>query len=413
MANKKNKKAKDVVVEEAVEAADADADAVEAAAVEVTEEELNDDLGESAVSFELEGEGFTEDSELAAFESAEIEEVESLLENEIVSIVESMLFATDKPQSLAVLKSAFQGTKVRTAHIRSAIETLQMEYANPTRGVCLEEVAGGYQIRTKPDNQKYLQRTVKGRPFRLSGPALEVLAIVAYKQPCTKSMVDEIRGVESGHLMRGLLDRGLMHFAGKSELPGRPMFYETTRKFLEIFSLRNLNELPSLNEIDQLIPEGIGEAPEEKQTLSDLTGELSTEVVSKVYSQGEEELMDISSELQSINTSSDFFEQEKARQKAKRDSEKAQDIRERMTVGEEVEKKDQRWLERYEAEQLAKSQPAPELEPVVEASAEIEAAAFDNETDEEIKVSESDVTDDIMLESMAAVDDEAEPIESI
>lgn len=115
----------------------------------------------------------------------------------------------------------------------------------------LEEVAGGFQIRTKPDNQKYLQRTVKGRPFRLSGPALEVLAIVAYKQPCTKAMVDEIRGVESGHLMRGLLDRGLMHFAGKSELPGRPMFYETTRKFLEIFSLRNINELPSLNEIDQ------------------------------------------------------------------------------------------------------------------------------------------------------------------
>lgn len=325
---------------------------------EVSAEEINEDLGSGALDFELEGEDFAEGSELESFESAEIEVVEELTESEVASVVESMLFATDKPQSIAVLKSAFQGTKVRSAHIRAAIEKLQMDYANPSRGVSLEEVAGGYQLRTKADNQKYLRSTVKGRPFRLSGPALEVLSIVAYKQPCTKAMVDEIRGVESGHLMRGLLDRGLMHFAGKSELPGRPMFYETTRKFLEIFSLRNINELPSLNEIDQLIPEGIGEAPVEKQTLADLTGELSTEIVAKVYSEGEEELMDISSELQAINTSSDFFEQEKIRQKNKRDAEKAQDIRERLAVGELVEKKDQRWLDRYEAEQLAKTQPA-------------------------------------------------------
>lgn len=290
-----------------------------------------------------------EASELGAFESAEVEEVESLTPNEIQSVVESLLFATDKPQTVAALKSAFQGTKVRTADIRAALENLQMEYANPIRGVTLEEVAGGYQLRTKADNYKYLQRTVKARPFRLSGPALEVLSIVAYKQPCTKAMVDEIRGVESGHLMRGLLDRGLLHFAGRSELPGRPMYYETTRKFLEIFGLRNINELPTLNEIDQLIPEGIGEPEEEKQTLSDLTGELSTEVVAKSYSEGEEELMDISSELQAINTSSEFFENEKRRQKEKREAERAQDIRERLAVGEEVEARDQKWLARYEA----------------------------------------------------------------
>lgn len=128
--NKKNQNREDQFDDEIVME-----DMVQDAAPEVTEEELNDDLGTSAVSFELEGEAFSEDSELSAFESAEIEEVETLLENEIVSIVESLLFATDKPQSLAVLKSAFQGTKVRTAHIRSAIEKLQMEYANPTRGV--------------------------------------------------------------------------------------------------------------------------------------------------------------------------------------------------------------------------------------------------------------------------------------
>lgn len=286
--------------------------------------------------------------ELASFESAEVEDIEEVSEDELLSAIESLLFATDKPQSIAMLKSAFQGTKVRSAQIRSAIERLQIEYTHPGRGVIIEEVAGGYQIRSKPANQKYLHRTVKARPFRLSGPALEVLAIVAYKQPCTKAMVDEVRGVECGHLMRGLLDRGLMCFAGKSELPGRPMFYETTRKFLEIFGLRNLQELPTLNEIDQLIPEGIGEPQEEKKTLSTLTGELSSEVSGQSYSASEEELINISSELQTINTSSEFFEVEKRRQREKRDAEKAQDIIDRITVGEDVEQKDRRWLARYE-----------------------------------------------------------------
>src|SRR6185437_12316306 len=138
-----------------------------------------------------------------------------------------------------------QGTKVRAADIRAAIERLQLEYSNPNRGVTVEEVVGGYQIRTKLEMQKYLHRMLKMRPFRLSGPALEVLSIVAYKQPCTKAMVDEIRGVESGHLMRALLDRSLIHFGEKSDLPGRPMYYETTKRFLEIFGLRNIQELPT------------------------------------------------------------------------------------------------------------------------------------------------------------------------
>lgn len=320
------------------ELADADLEFAEIA----EESELSDETEITDIS------DISDDSELAAFESAEIEDVEKLSEEQIVSIVESLLFATEKPQSVAMLKSAFQGTHVRSAQIRVALNQLQLDYSNPLRGVMLIEAAGGYQLRTRVENQKYLHRTIKARPFRLSGPALEVLSIVAYKQPCTKSQVDEIRGVESGHLMRGLLDRGLIHFGEKSELPGRPMFYETTRKFLEIFGLRNTSELPSLSEIDQLIPEGIGEMPEEKETLSELTGKLSTEVVANSYSVGEEELLDISSELKTIQTSTDFFEQEKIRQREKRDAERAQDIQERMAVGEPVEEKDKRWLAKYE-----------------------------------------------------------------
>ena len=289
-----------------------------------------------------EGEEYTaEGTELESFASEEVEDIDALSPEQIQSVVESLLFSTDKPMSALAMKSAFQGTNVKVGEIRAAINSLEMEYAGGSRGVFLEEVAGGYQLRTKPENQTFLQRTVKARPFRVSGPALEVLSIIAYKQPCIKSAVDEIRGVESGHLMRGLLDRGLSAFAGKSELPGRPMLYETTRRFLEIFSLRNINELPTLEEIDQLIPAGIGEEEIKKPMLSDLTGELS-QATGSAYSENEEELIDIASELSAIDTTTAFFEDEKRRQREKRDQERAQDISERLTVGEEVEEKDRR-----------------------------------------------------------------------
>ncbi len=308
-----------------------------------------DEEDSSAGQMDLSVEG----TELEGFESATIEEVEQLHEDQIASVVESLLFSTDRPQSVAMLKAAFKGTNVRSHHIRRALDHLQIEYAGARRGVYLEEVAGGYQLRTKVDNMDFLRRTVKARPFRVSGPALEVLAIVAYKQPVTKSQIDEIRGVESGHLLRALMEKSLVHFAGKSELPGKPMFYGTSRRFLEVFGLRNLQELPSLHEIDQLIPEGIGEE-EEKETLGDLTGQLSKDA-GATYSEGEEELLKIATDLEKVATTTEFFEQEKARMKAQRDAERAQDIREAMTVGEEISDQDRRWLERYDRDQAAKA----------------------------------------------------------
>jgi segregation and condensation protein B len=306
--------------------------------------------GTSQNDFSTEGEsGFEENSdELEGFESAEIEEEEFVETERIQSIVESLLFATDKPQSLAALKQAFKGTNVTGRHIKKALDTLAVEYAGAQRGIVLDEVHGGYQLRTKIDNMEYLRRLVKARTFRVSGPALEVLAITAYKQPMVKSEVDEIRGVESGHLMRGLMDRGLICFNGKSDLPGKPMLYGTTKKFLEIFGLRNLKELPSLSEIDDLLPEGIGDELIEKEKLSDITESMSQTIGNTSYSEGEEELEKINSQLAEIDTSSEFFETEKQRERDRRDQEKAQDIRERITLEEDVEARDLRWLERYE-----------------------------------------------------------------
>jgi segregation and condensation protein B len=228
---------------------------------------------------------------------------------------------------------------------------------------------------------KYLRQSVKARPFRLSGPALEVISIVAYKQPTTKAQIDEIRGVESGHLLRALMEKQLLTFGERSDLPGKPMFYETTRKFLEIFGLRNLQELPSLHEIDQLIPEGIGEI-EDKETLSDLTGQLSQQV-GTTYSEGEDELLKITDELSHITTSSTFFEEEKVRQREKRDSERAQDIREALAVGEPVEDKDQRWLARYEASKLEAAQGESEVAFVTEGVEELVAEEIPSEPSDE------------------------------
>lgn len=323
-------------------------------------------------------------TELDGFESAEIEDIEFVEAEQVESIIESILFASDRPVSLASIQLVFKGTNVKKEKIRDALEALAVEYAGGRRGVSLEEVTGGYQIRTKIDNMNFLKRTIKTRAFKLSGPALETLSIVAYKQPVVKMEIDQIRGVESGHLLRALMEKGLVNFEGKADhLPGKPMQYGTTRRFLEIFGLRNIKELPTLSQIDELLPEGIGEEVEETSTLAMVTDSMSTEVQTSSYSQGEEELGLIEEQLTSISTSSEFFEQEKIRAKLKKDNEKAQDIRDALAVGEEVPKRDINWLKRFEEglaapEAAVTEAPAAPAEALI-ADAELGGLTFDED----------------------------------
>lgn len=362
---------------------------------EVSEEtlvaaELDEEVSEETAA-ELEA------SELGDFESAEIEDVEFVEEERLDSIIEAMLFASDRAISMATFKMTFKGTNVRTEHIRRSLDRLSTEYAGGRRGVSLDEVPGGYQIRTKLDNMKFLTRTLKVRPFKLSGPALEVLAILAYKQPVIKSEMDDIRGVESGHLLRALMEKGLAQFEGKSDFPGRPMLYGTTKKFLEIFGLRNLKELPTLSQIDELLPEGIGDENDaEKEKLADLTDKLSEGVASS-YSEGEEELAKITDQIQDIATSSDFFEKEKIKQREYRDAEKARNIRDAMLMGEEINNRDKNWLVRYDEAiaqgttlvQIADADKALKLEALAKKSAE--ASEMANEVGADATASEADV----------------------
>lgn len=375
-------------------------------------EEQQDLISEESTSSEAEQDAVTEETieiplELQSVEAPAEEQVfvDSL---QLFSILESLFFASDKPVSLATLKMVFQNTNIDNKTLKRSIEELQSIYADPSRGVTLEEVTGGWQLRTKLDNMDFLKKISKARPFRLSGPALEVLSIIAYKQPIIKNEVDQIRGVESGHLVRALMEKGLVSFEGKTDLPGKPMAYSTTRKFLEIFGLRNLQELPSLSEIDQLLPEGIGE-DEEKETLSDVTSNMSTSITATSYSEGEEELGMITDKLNSIDTSSEFFEQEKIRQREKRDREKAEDIREAMAVGELVENKDVKWLERYEA-QLALKQQAAEAAALAATAAVVEPETATNVVEDssseagvEIQASEVGSAEDVEESSETTV----------
>ena len=288
-------------------------------------------------------------SELESYTSVPIEEKEFLSDERAQSILESFLFLADKPVSMARLEEVFAATHIDRPRIMQLIEKLQLRYADACSGLSLEEVAGGYQIRTRVDNNQYILNGHKKRPVRLSQAALEVLAIVAYKQPIVKSQIDEIRGVDSGHLLRALMEKGLVKFGEKSDLPGRPMYYETTRKFLEFMSLRHLKELPTLAQIEELIPEGMDHEVPDRQPELEIISEHMATPLRYTYSEGEEELQSISIDLEHISTTTDFFEQEKRRQQEEKDRLKAERILQALANGEELSSKDRHWLAQYQA----------------------------------------------------------------
>jgi segregation and condensation protein B len=174
------------------------------------------------------------------------------------SIIESLLFASDKPLPV---KKLIELTGERAAeNVTAAVEALRADYAD--RGVVLHEVAGGFQFRTNPMNAHWVRQLLAGRPVKLGRAQLEVLSIVAYRQPITRPEVDEIRGVDSGGTVKGLLDRGLIRVLGKKEEPGRPMLYGTTKEFLEFFNLKDLKDLPTLREFYELSEESMAKIRE-------------------------------------------------------------------------------------------------------------------------------------------------------
>jgi segregation and condensation protein B len=165
-------------------------------------------------------------------------------------IIECFLLVSDGPLGIDKIKSATGCDDV--SRIRKALNELSAEYETRGGGICLTEVANGYQLRTRPEYSEWVKKFLQPPPQRLSQAALETLAIVAYKQPAIRSEIEHIRGVESGAILRMLLQKKLIRIAGRKEIPGRPLIYATTRRFLEVFGLADLKDLPSPKEMTEL-----------------------------------------------------------------------------------------------------------------------------------------------------------------
>ena len=178
---------------------------------------------------------------------------------ELKSIVESLLFVADGPQTLQRIGEILDRADRET--LPGVMTELQSDYESQNRGIRLVEVAGGYQLRTARTNADWVKKFLGGRPARMSKATLETLAIVAYRQPITKAEVEAIRGVDVDGVMTTLLERNLVRAVARKDVPGRPFLYGTTPEFLELFNLKDLSHLPTLKEMEEIsLPEISGEA---------------------------------------------------------------------------------------------------------------------------------------------------------
>jgi len=180
--------------------------------------------------------------------------------------LEAIIYAAETPITLeqmvqlvkesAVAAGAADEAEVKS-RVRSCLEELIGEYGSGDHGIEIRQVAGGYRMSTKPEQHEMVRSFAKSLkpPIRLSLPALETLAVIAYKQPATVPEINEIRGVDSGGVIATLLDRKLITTAGRKQVIGRPILYKTTKEFLMRFGLKDVNELPSMEEFEKLVAE--------------------------------------------------------------------------------------------------------------------------------------------------------------
>jgi segregation and condensation protein B len=218
--------------------------------------------------------------------------------------IEAIVYAAETPVTLEQIFQLVKDSVVAgqegmdeagaKSRVRATLEELAAEYGTSEHGIELRQVAGGYRMSTKPEQHDMVRAFAKSLkpPIRLSLPALETLAVIAYKQPVTVPEISEIRGVDSGGVIATLLDRKLITTAGRKAVIGRPILYKTTREFLMRFGLKDVNELPSMEEFEKLVAESFqsdllpaaenGAAPAGSDQLDQGPSEPSTEPTSAV-----------------------------------------------------------------------------------------------------------------------------------
>ena len=202
--------------------------------------------------------------------------------------LEAIIYAAETPITLeqmvqlvkeSVVAEGVAGDAEIKSHVRSSIEELVGEYDSPSHGIEIRQVAGGYRMSTKPEQHEVVRAFAKSLkpPIRLSLPALETLAVIAYKQPATVPEINDIRGVDSGGVIGTLLDRKLITTAGRKQVIGRPILYKTTKEFLMRFGLRDVNELPSMEEFEKLVAESFQEELIPAESVEAVAAEVPNE----------------------------------------------------------------------------------------------------------------------------------------
>ncbi|HXL39258.1 MAG TPA: SMC-Scp complex subunit ScpB [Myxococcales bacterium] len=169
-----------------------------------------------------------------------------------VQVLEAMFFAAEKPLDLRALEDT---TQFPREVLQAALTELQAIYAPGSGGVALVDLGGRWQLRTEPQVGAYVRRMLQVKPLRLTRAALETLSIIAYRQPITRPEMEDLRGVDCGAVTKALLERKLIRILGKKDEPGRPLLFGTTKEFLELFNLRDLTQLPTLREFQELSEE--------------------------------------------------------------------------------------------------------------------------------------------------------------
>lgn len=175
--------------------------------------------------------------------------------NELKRIIECLIFIANTPITLEGLKELLDGVEVDKKELESLIEELIVEFNTLNRGFYIAKVSNGYQFRTREEYAPWIRKYLKVKPQKLTKPALETLAIIAYKQPVSRAEIESIRGVDSGGVLKTLLERRLIKIMGRLEVPGRPLVYGTTREFLELFGLKDIKDMPTLKDYEDLAKE--------------------------------------------------------------------------------------------------------------------------------------------------------------
>jgi segregation and condensation protein B len=175
----------------------------------------------------------------------------SLADSQLRAVVEAIVYVAEEPLTAAQIAAALAQPADR---VQDALVRLIEEFDKPEHGVAIREVAGGYKMATKAEHHDAVRTFVKSlkQPLKLSLPALETLAVIAYKQPATAPEIMEIRGVQGAGVLKTLLDRKLIAAAGRKNVIGKPILYKTTKEFLMQFGLKDLSELPSLKEFEEI-----------------------------------------------------------------------------------------------------------------------------------------------------------------